>query len=110
MTSSADWESFVSKNPVTFYFSLATATNTQITDSVLVQQLNSLATAAIYSENTTIDAATPSSDGNLPAYTSFTLQFDVTKKIWKLYGSVNGVTKEITKVYGSVNGTTKRIF
>lgn len=42
MTSSSNWNSWMSQNPVVFYFPLTTPVNTQITDQTLISQLDSV--------------------------------------------------------------------
>ena len=42
MTSKANWLTWLTNNNVTLYYALTTATDTQITDGTLIQQLNSI--------------------------------------------------------------------
>lgn len=43
-----DWTTWLSSNPTTVYYALATATDTQITNSALISQLNAILSAYLY--------------------------------------------------------------
>ena len=56
---------------------------------------------------TAIDVSSASGSDYIDLTTNYVYK---SKKIEKLYGSVNDQTKEIKKLYGSVNGQTKLIY
>ena len=62
VTTKAEWLTWLSNNNVTMYTILATSTDTKITDSTLIGQLNAVLNATLYQPTTTI-----LSSGNLPA-------------------------------------------
>lgn len=103
-----DLTTFCANNKPVFYYALSTPTDTQITESHLIEQLNNLARAYTYKGSTAFSVS-----GNLPGVLSVSAITDAntkSKRIMKLYGSVDGKSVEIVKLYGSVNGKTKRIF
>lgn len=61
-TTLSNWKTWLSSNNLIIYGSLATTTDTKITDNTLIGQLNAVLNATMYSPTTTI-----SSSGNLPA-------------------------------------------
>ena len=65
MTSSSNWKSWMGQNPVVFYFPLTTPTDTQITDTGLIADLNALAGAKSYLDVTNFSVAATGT--NLPA-------------------------------------------
>ena len=62
ITSTSSWTTYLANNNSPFYFPLATATDTQITDATLVSQLEALASATMYDGTTTL----ASTSENLP--------------------------------------------
>ena len=62
ITSTSSWTTYLTNNNSPFYFPLATATDTQITDATLVSQLEALASATMYDGTTTL----ASTSENLP--------------------------------------------
>lgn len=67
-SSTADYKAWLASNNVTIYYPLATPTNTKITDSSLIQQLEALAKAQAYDGQTNIGVT--ASGTNLPAILS----------------------------------------
>ena len=61
-TTTSAYQTWLSTNTPTFYYALATPTDTKITDNTLISQLNTLLNATLYQPLTYM-----SSSGNLPA-------------------------------------------
>ena len=64
ISAAADWKTYLTSSPSAFYFPLATATNTKITDSSLIEQLDALSNAHSYKGRTHITATATGT--NLP--------------------------------------------
>lgn len=88
-TSLQNWTTWLSNNHVSVYCSLATATDTQITNAALIAQLDALWNAKTYRDDTVLTVA-----GDLPM----------------LVSAVYSSAREIKKYYGSVGGLSKRVF
>lgn len=84
------WTTFLANNPITIYYPLETSKEIRIIDSGLISQLESL-----YDTNPAGSSVTVSVEGQLPIIPSYTLQTGVTKKINKLYGSVNNRARRV---------------
>ena len=59
VSTASDWTTWLSSNPTTVYYALATATDTEITNSALLEQLNFIAT--LYNGQNNIELV-PASD------------------------------------------------
>ena len=62
ITTLSDWKTWVSNNNLLVYYILATATDTQITDTTLIQQLDNLKNATLFNGVNNISV-----EGNLPS-------------------------------------------
>lgn len=64
VSSANDWKTYLTNNPSPFYFPLATATDTKITDETLIEQLDALLAGGLKAGSNTIKVTAPS--GILP--------------------------------------------
>ena len=65
MASLSDWETWLSTHNTTVYYPLATPTDTKITNAALITQLNALASATSYDDQTVITVASPNIAGDI---------------------------------------------
>lgn len=84
----ADFKTWLETNTPVVYYPLATPTETKITNSTLISQLNALWGATTYGDDTNLTIT-----GEIPAIG--TDIFQSTRRIEKFYGSVNNKTKLI---------------
>ena len=84
----ADFKTWLGTNTPIVYYPLATSTETQITNSTLISQLNALWNATTYGDDTNLTVT-----GEIPMIG--TNIFRSTRRIEKFYGSVNNKTKLI---------------
>lgn len=68
ITTLSNWESWLTSNPMIVYYPLATATDTQITNSALIAQLDALSSAQVYDGTTEVSITSQ----NLPSWLSLT--------------------------------------
>lgn len=85
----ADFKTWLASNNTSVYYVLATPTETKITNSTLISQLNALWSASTYGDDTVLTI------GAVDLQAIGTDIFQSTRRIEKFYGSVNGVTKLI---------------
>lgn len=89
IASLADYKTWLGSHNITVFYPLATPTNTKITNSILISQLNALWGATTYGDDTVLTI------GAVDLQAIGTDIFQSTRRIEKFYGSVNGTTKLI---------------
>lgn len=85
-TSVSTWTTYLSTHPTTFYFALATATDTQITDATLISQLEALLGADTYDGGTNVSIT-----GDLAGFLTITYTASLLANggvEWDNYGAV----------------------
>ena len=86
-TSETSFKTWLTNNNVTFYYALATPTDTKITDNTLIGELEALYAAEGYNDKTIITVSATGT--NLPAILAVTLQNPpVTGEVWDTVGTV----------------------